>query len=220
MIKEDFDPRLKWPFTSEIVGSSFSGKTTLLCNIMNNIEDVLDTIPDRILYVYRVSQPFFQDFPNVNFIKDPDNEILEIDNLKALNGLTWIIFDDCLPESEYLRLMYTVYSHHLNLSITICLQNLFSKQVSALREVSLNCHYLLLTRSPRSVDSIRIFARQCFGENFRAFMEIWDEIVMSNIFTYLLVDTHPRSPFHHKIRTKIIPKVDGPMELFVPNKKK
>ena len=213
MIQEDFDPRLKWPFTSEIVGSSFSGKTTLLCNIIRNLEDVIDKVPDRIIYVYKVAQPFFDEFSQISFVND-DNEILQIENIKKLNGLTWLIWDDCLPESEYLRLLYTVYSHHLNLSVTICLQNLFSKQVSALREVSLNCHYLFLTRSPRAIDSIRIFAKQCFGEHYRAFMEIYDT-VMADIFTYILVDTHPRSPFHHKVRTKIIPRIDGPMEIFV-----
>jgi len=212
------DIRMKWPFSSIIAGSSFSGKTHLLFKIIKNIESVMNTSPDIIFYCYNLFQPIFNDFPQVTFVQGADNEKTSESNLKKLSqqGIkVYLIYDDCTPNGNFLKELYTVLSHHLNLSVTILVQNLFCKDIKELRTVSLNCHYTIFLCSPRAVDSVRHFARQVFAENYPMFMEVYDCIVNKQLFGYLFVDCHPQSLSYLKLRSKIFDE-EGPTEIFLP----
>lgn len=71
-----------------------------------------------------------------------------------------IIIDDLMIESSKsndMLDMFTRKSHHQNISCILILQNFFHKNI---RELTLNCKYIVMIKNPRSTDAISILGRQ------------------------------------------------------------
>ena len=72
-----FDIRLKENFKLFLVGPSACGKSVFIQNLLQNISTVSKTNPTKIIYVYKVWQPLYEDM-NLQglvhlFIKEDEN---------------------------------------------------------------------------------------------------------------------------------------------------
>ena len=72
-----FDIRLKENFKLFLVGPSACGKSVFIQNLLQNIPTVAKKNPSKIIYVYKVWQPLFEDM-NLQglvhvFIKEDEN---------------------------------------------------------------------------------------------------------------------------------------------------
>ena len=126
------------PLRCLIVGPSDSGKTTLLCNIVQK-----RWVTYKYLYIFTKSinqsvydylQELFSDIDTVEtFISDKD--IIPVDECN-LNSL--VVFDDCMLENQRVIKEYFVRSRHTNISCIYLAQNYLLTDLQTIR-VNLNC---------------------------------------------------------------------------------
>ena len=62
----DFDPRLRVPFSCQIVGPSGCGKTFFVKSVLENCQDVLSQVPENIVWIYTSFQPMYDELQKMN----------------------------------------------------------------------------------------------------------------------------------------------------------
>ena len=192
------------PSTFIISGPSGSGKSSLLFNILKNINIMFNKPVNKIYYFYSVWQDLFnentsdkiqyiQKIPDekfINEISDGHHKILIIDDLQisALNN-------------DFIANLFTRESHHRNLSIFLILQNLFHQGKYA-RDISLNNHYFILFRNPRDKNQIKILGNQL---GIKEKLERAYNMATERPYSYLMVDLSPRSESQYMLSGNILP---------------
>ena len=192
------------PSTFIISGPSGSGKSSLLFNILKNINIMFNKPVNKIYYFYSVWQDLFnentsdkiqyiQKIPDekfINEISDGHHKILIIDDLQisALNN-------------DFIANLFTRESHHRNLSIFLILQNLFHQGKYA-RDISLNTHYFILFRNPRDKNQIKILGNQL---GIKEKLERAYNMATERTYSYLMVDLSPRSESQYMLSGNILP---------------
>ena len=83
MSKHTMDARWKHPFTSLIAGPTGSGKTVFVNKFVSHLSDMVDPIPEEILYCYGEWQSIFDTMKGVQFVEGlPDmDQIKNADDL-------------------------------------------------------------------------------------------------------------------------------------------
>ena len=112
------------PFTMCIAGPSSCGKSTWLKNVLEH--GFITPTPSKIIWCYREWQPLYADMmrviPNITFIQGVD--IPEVDTRYP----HLVVLDDLMTEvtkNKDVSNMFTVGSHHKNMSVICLLQHLF-----------------------------------------------------------------------------------------------
>ena len=115
------------PFTCMISGPSGSGKTTLLKKILINLNELINVNIDRIVYCYSRWQSTFDELkriiPNIEF----NNGLPDIEDFNKEKNNLFILDDlmkECGKDSSIVD-VFTVDSHHKNISVFFLSQNLF-----------------------------------------------------------------------------------------------
>jgi len=83
--------------------------------------------------------------------------------------------------------LFTVDSHHKNISVFYLTQNIFPKEKHA-RTINLNCGYLIILNNPRDPSQIYHLARQIFPNDSNIFKEFYEDACESKQFGYLFLD--------------------------------
>ncbi|MEW8544160.1 MAG: hypothetical protein AB2693_11555 [Candidatus Thiodiazotropha sp.] len=166
-----------------------------------------------ILYCYGSAwQPVFDEMlekvPNIRFKEGLPSEE-EIRKLTSERNHTCLILDDLAsqinsnPSAEQL---WTIHSHHLNMTIIYLAHNLFQKSPSA-RVISLNTKYYILFKNHRDALQIQHFARQVYPLKSKFFMSAY-HLATEPRWGYLVVDLHNLSNDEYRLRTNIFPNED------------
>lgn len=197
--------KLRTPFTCIVAGATGSGKTEFVLRLLRYRDALLDPPVNRVIYSYERYQSKFDEMKGVEFVKGSDYTLRRGDN-------TLLIIDDQMnvKESDLVRL-FTVDSHHLNVSVIYITQNLF-QQSKEYRTVALNAQYLFLFKSPRAIQQVTILASQLFprGSNSsRAFVDAYKHATL-NPFSYLMVDLKPDTPERLRVRANVLPNEGEP----------
>ena len=90
-----------------------------------------------------------------------------------------------------------------NLSVIFILQSTFHRG-KELRDVSLNCHFLILFKSPRDSSQISHLAKQMFPGHVKFMQEAFQDAT-SRPYAYLLCDLKRETPTDFRLRTNIFP---------------
>ena len=153
------------PFTCMISGPTGSGKTQLLFKILENNLQLIQPQPTTITYFYSRHQKLYDEMkikiPQIEFREGmPDLDLFnqDVENLIILDDL----MASCENDRQILNL-FTVDSHHKNISVFLLNQNLFSKGKFS-RTISLNWHYLILLNNPRDRSHIFIWRGKCIPQ--------------------------------------------------------
>ena len=145
----------KAPFRAMLAGPSNCGKTSFIIEILKNPQKYIYPPPDRIMYCYTRMQESYKNLQNVELVEGlPDM------NLFNHNTNNLLVLDDLLEECEEnkaIQTLFTVDSHHKNISTFFMTQNLFSRG-KCFRTISLNCDYFILFKCPRDPSQIFNFA--------------------------------------------------------------
>ncbi|GFY62250.1 uncharacterized protein TNIN_78381 [Trichonephila inaurata madagascariensis] len=91
--------------------------------------------------------------------------------------------------NEKVSELFTIVSHHRNVSVILLLQNLFPK-CKALRDIGLNSHYIILFKNSRDMSQINCFARKLYPRNSQYMVDAYIKSPASP-YQYLVVDLHP-----------------------------
>jgi hypothetical protein len=111
---------------------------------------------------------------------------------------------------DYLTELYTKKNHHEQMFTIFIAQSLFEKNLKVARN---NSQYILLTRAPNAILSIRTLGSQLFPRQLNYFMDAYGQATKQP-YGYLLLDSHPTSPPSLRLRTNIFP--DDNRIVFIP----
>jgi hypothetical protein len=156
--------------------------------------------PDRIVYCYSQAHP--GGFENVEFVQGlPDLEQFDpcVNNLLVLDDL----MHECENSKEMLGL-FTVDSHHKNISTFLITQNLFSRGKYS-RTISLNCSYLVIFNNPRDRSQIQYIARQMYPTNPGFLVEAYEDAT-ENKHGFLFIDLTQGTENSMRIQANIFDK--------------
>ena len=224
----DFDGKLKFPFSLLCIGGSSTGKSSIFDQIILRYSDIVDLsevngeMPE-IIYIYSIAQPQFEKHKDkVKYYRGWDHNDLKLENLKQKRNVQ-IFLDDVLDQTcpELLKLLHTQFCHHFKIAICSIAHNIFQKNYPHWRTIVLNTHYVILTRSLQSINSIKNFFIQLFPTQSRDLMEIYNEVTEVP-FSHLLIDSHPLTVSRFRIRSNIFHTPEKPTIVYMleQNKKK
>ena len=198
------------PSVINIVGSSGSGKTSLVRQIINQKKHLFQLEITGVYYAYTQWQHIFSTdevFKDVEFIEGlPTPEQLEDIAEKHADHGHLLVLDDMMDinvRSQLVSDIATRHSHHRKVALIIQSQNLYPKGPFS-RNIALNTTHFIFTRNLRDVAQIKYFSSQVFHEKGiqKKFMEIYYDSVdnfMGKIpITFLMVICHPL--YHRSIR--------------------
>ena len=193
--------KLLHPFTCLVSGPSGCGKSSLVKSIIN--QNVIEPKPTKVLWLYAEDQPMYQGMKNVEFIQGvPDDLESRFDTTS--NNL--LILDDLMTQchsDERMTRLFSVGSHHKNLSIIFIIHNLF-RHGKEMRTLSLNSHYIILFKNPRDRQQISTLARQMYPGQSQFLVEAFQDATQ-DAYGYLLLDLKPTTSETLRIRTGILP---------------
>jgi hypothetical protein len=197
--------QFKCPTTVCISGTTNSGKTYFVKQLLENKNEMFNPPADKVMYCYGVWQSLFEDMEkqlDIMFHKGLPNE--ETVDTFVNGNHNIIILDDLMDdvvESKGVQNMFTRGSHHKNLTVLYLNQNMYCQGKSA-RSINLNTHYMVLMRNPRDTSQISVLAKQTgLGKNL---IQSYKECT-SKPYGYLVVDLSPHSNDSIKLKTDILP---------------
>ena len=191
------------PSNIMISGCTQSGKTFFTFNIINNADKLFTNPPTKIIYCYKIFQRSFNSFQHkVTFHQGIPENIEEIADKN--NNHILIVLDDLMNcIDQRIVDLFTVGTHHLNISCVFITQNIFHHS-KYLRTISLNAHYIILFRQ-RDSNQIEVLARQILGSSkAKEFSKLYDTS-MQKRFGYLVLNMHPANNFKTLIHQNIMP---------------
>ena len=146
------DPRLKHLFPTLVAGPTCCGKTQFVKRLLEAGEDMIDGTLENIIWCYGMYQPAYDEMQrticNITFIEGVPSDLESMINPSIRN---LVVLDDLMQElsnNNRITNLFTKGCHHRNLSVIFLLQNIFHRG-RQMRDTSLNCHYLILFKSPR-----------------------------------------------------------------------
>ena len=200
-------------------GATMSGKTTFLYNFLQYRNDLLSKKHVKVFLFYKKHQPMYNQMLKYKLV----DEIIEVDGsmpsledfqkkvkpLKEKGGCL-CIFDDLMEQiDESNAEIFTKEAHHENCSVIFVTQLLFVDNKSY-RAMSRNVSYFILMKNPRDSQSVKTLGSQTSNKIlFNVFMD-----ATKNAYSYLVVDFHPTTPEHVRLRSRILPN-EAPMKVFM-----
>ncbi len=190
-----------------LTGSTSSGKTTWVYKLLQNIEAMYETKPDKILYCYGVWQPIFDEMEKMCTLQQ--GLPLDIENWETQSKHKLIIIDDLMDKvvsSLDMSLLFTQGCHHRNISVIFISQNMFIQGKYA-RTISLNTQYMVIFKSMRDVSQITTLGKQLFPGRSKLLTQVYED-VMRQPYNYLVIDNSPHANQKYRLRTRIFPGED------------
>lgn len=188
------------PFNLIISGASGSGKTEWVLKLLKHSDVLIEPPPKKILYCFGEA--------NQTVIK------LRNDGIETHHGLPseelakkqdLIVLDDLMlsvNNNDFLDRLFTVGSHHWNVSCVFITQSLYSKDIRTARA---NAHYIVLTKNPQGLLQVRTLGSQLYPKRLGYFLEAYHDAT-SEPFSYLLINMHPANTNEDlRLSTRIFP---------------
>lgn len=171
------------PFRLLLVGSSGSGKTNTLLELIRRMNDTFEQIiicckaKCEPLYEFLASKlpiQFFEngDIPNINDFKDGRKQTL-------------IVFDDLVLMKDQSKIAeYFIRSRKYNMSCIYLSQSYYKTP----KVIRININYLILKKLPSTRDLKMVLNENSIGLNLKELTHIYQSIISNNKFDFLLFD--------------------------------
>ena len=214
-ITKPFDARLKHPFCLLVCGSSMTGKTTFVLNLIDKSEELINPKPNKIIWFYgaetkATSKLRDYDITTVRGIPDSFEKYLSSEKSNHL-----LVIDDLMTESvnnKKVTELITRQCHHRNASVILLLQDFFyegTQRKTFLR----NAHYLVLFPSPLDMSYIYGIANKIMPGKVKTFLNIF-QTATREPYSYLFLDGKPETPPEARLRGDIFKPYQ---KVFIPN---
>ena len=205
MEKTDFSGKFIPPFSMCVAGPTMSGKSTFVEQLLTNYHDVIEnneSFPQSITYCYSVYDKKFDELKrklqNIEFKKGisellDDGEVFDDDTPRI------IVLDDLSEEistSPHASKLFTTAMHHNKLCVIFILQNLY-QQGKAMRNITLNCSYLVLFRNSRDIQQIKRLQSQT---NLKHLVNAYERVT-SEQYQPLIIDLKPYTKNVFRLRS-------------------
>jgi len=205
-----YDIRFKCPFTCIISGASNCGKTTLTYSLLFYRDSLLTAKPKKVFLFYKKHQEIYNQMLRMKLVDEmfelEDKMMGEKDFEKLVSpyknkGGVLCVFDDLMELiDETNSKIFTKIAHHENCNVVFLTQNLFVDN-KHYRTMSRNATYIFIMKNPRDVSQIKSLSSQmCADKNL--LVDAYKEAT-KKAYSYLLLDFHPETPEHIRLRSNI-----------------
>ena len=149
------DATLKHPSIYVIIGPTAAGKTTWIEKLILNSQNLIFPPPKQIVFCYAENQSIYSKLKANSPIPIKFHYGLTEELYETIGSGTLLVVDDLLRTTSKDLLLNIVQrgSHHRGISLVIVAHNLFDK---SLRSISLQSHYLVLMKTARDFDQIKL----------------------------------------------------------------
>ena len=208
---EEIDARLRPTFCMICAGSSRSGKTTYVKQLLAD-PDLWSNYPDSVLLCYQSSSPEqYADWTaacDIQLYKGVPTQV-------PGDGHRLVILDDLTPDyiDQYLNTLidlFCVRSSHDRLSCIAVVHNLYYKNLRSLR---LSASYLVFFPSLLDCSHLTRFAHQAFADRPHIFLDTYKQAMQDRAYAHLMYDANPSTNPRHRLRSRV---TDIPQEVFIP----
>lgn len=186
--------KLRHPFAMVVAGIAQSGKTEFVKKILLNPEKIIDEPIDKIMISYTENQKAYLEMleknPDIELRNGLDFNLEEFDSTK--NSV--LVIDDQMHnavKNEMIQTFFTRGVHHKNISIILLTQNIFPQGKFG-RDIRLNCHYIVVMKSPTFASQIIFLGRSIFPSN-PSFLPDAYKKATEKPYSYIVIDQHPLS---------------------------
>lgn len=194
------------PCNIMIAGPSQSGKTENIKKILNNLDQMFQPKINKVYFCYKRWQDNYEQIVknsqlDIQFVEG----ILDTNMIDSKNN-SLVILDDLITQSindDNIFNLFTIDSHHKNISVIIVTQNLFMNGKHA-RSISLNCHYIMVMNNPRDRSQISYLAREMYPTNPKFIVECYEDATNAE-YGYLFLDFKQNTKNECRVTTNIFP---------------
>lgn len=215
-----FDLRFETPSTWLISGPSQSGKTQFALKVISKADQIFKSpeVGQNCIFYYKKWQPAYDSLIQnkavalINKLPSAQDVSSRCGPFSKTGG-SLVVIDDFMQEiTSDISEIFTVLSHHLNLTVLLLTQNLFPRSKFA-RDISLNSTYIVVFKNPRDVSQITSLAKQLAPGRSRNILIAFREAT-SSPYSYLLFDNHQKTPDNLRIRSDVL-NTNGPVKIWV-----
>lgn len=188
---------VKHPMTMLVSGMTGSGKSYFVKKLI--VHKRIMPFPSNVVWCYGEYQELFDTIPNVTFHEGLPS------NINTFRD-TLVIIDDLMSElsgDSRVSSLFCKGSHHRNLSVIFLVQNLFHKG-KEMRDISLNCQYMVIFKNPRDKTQIMHLGKQLYPGKNKFFQEVFQDATAAP-YSYILIDLKPNTEDSLRLRTGIFP---------------
>jgi hypothetical protein len=185
---------------------SGSGKTVFVTKFLKNLDSMVNAEVEEIIWCYGVAQKMHSELAEqlkipIRFFEG----VPRVEDISRNNsGPKIVVIDDLMGRyANEIVDLFTMHSHHFNLSILNCVQNVFHQSKGS-RDISLNSHYIVFFNNPRDRAQISHFARQIDPQNTKFIVEAYREATLKP-YGYLLFDFTQTCDEDKRLRSNIFP---------------
>ncbi len=215
---EAYDARLHHPSTMLITGPSGSGKSYFAKNLLECGESIFKPYkPGFNILVYHTWQNIYQEMTDKGLINMSVNGLTDYDYLKEVfeqhkesNGSLIIIDDQMDNIDQNIVNIFTIISHHMNVTCLLLTQSLFLSN-KLYRTISLNSHYICIFKNARDRSSVTQLAKQTHPFRTRFITDAYIDAT-TNPHSYLLFDLRQETPEQLRILANIF---SNPITVYV-----
>ena len=180
------------------------------------------TPPEYVYIFYSNRQLIYDHLFSTGVVTKMFNEVPNYENLKKLlyphknSTGSLIVLDDCLQDlSNVIQTIFTELSHHLKVSCLLLSQNLFF-QNRIYRNLSLNCHILIVFMTPRDMTQVATLSRQISPESPQFLIQSFLDATKYG-YGYICMDFCQETNDLIRFKTKILPN-ELPVVVYVKKK--
>jgi hypothetical protein len=206
------------PFTMMIAGATSSGKTFFTRSLIENLPELMTGtyhLPLRVLWCYGIYQELYDVPLSSRLVTVTYHEGVPEDDSSEYDV---IVLDDMMADAgddKRISEIFTKGSHHKNMSVIFIVQNVFY-QGKQMRNITLNCHYLVLMKNRRDLAQVTRIGSQIYpGSKRLFFVDAYKKAVLDTDYGYLLIDLTPTTLEEFRLRTNILPH-QYPIVIFMP----
>ena len=114
------DSRLAHPFTCIVSGPTGSSKSVFTLKLIEHAQEIISTLPERILFCYGEYHKIFDNYPGVDFY----DGLPEVSSFVGKKRTLLVMDDPMTSTDDRVVDIFTKISHHRNLSVVYLTQNL------------------------------------------------------------------------------------------------
>ena len=193
--------KVRTPASIVVAGPSGAGKTHLIEEMIQRLDEIFDRPPTQIIFCYARYQPTYD--------KIKKGSPIPIEFVEGLDGLrpkprTLLILDDLQDQSKLIEEYFTRHIHHSDLVCVYVTQNLFLKTPHH-RTCSLNSHILVVFKNPRDKLQISCLAKQIYPQNNKFLMDAYDQAT-TRPHGYLVINLQQKTNDLYRVRDSFFPK--------------